>query len=57
MNENDQQIIRNMIKFVETTEREIKAAKLGTPGKEKSRAVREIRAELEKEIKHADHKD
>ena len=54
MNEKDQAIVRNMIKFVEQTEREIQAAKLGTPGKEKTKAVKEIKAQLEKEIKNAD---
>ena len=43
-----------MIDFVEQTERNIQAAKLGTVNKEKARAVKEIRAELEKEIKNAD---
>ena len=54
MNEKDQVIVRNMIKFVEQTEHQIQASKLGTAGKEKSRAVREIKAQLEKEIKNAD---
>ena len=54
MNEKDKAIVRRMIQFVEQTERSIKAAKLGTPGKEKTKAVKEIKAELEREIKDAD---
>ncbi len=53
----DQQIIRNMIRFVEETEREIQAAKLGTPGKEKTKAVKEIKNQLEREIKNADQQN
>ena len=52
-----QQIVRNMIKFVEETERNVKAAKLGTPGKEKKQAVKEIRAALEREIKNANNEN
>lgn len=51
---NDQQIIRNMISFVKETEQAIKAANLGTPGKEKTKAVKEIKNQLEREIKNAD---
>ena len=50
----DQDIVRRMIKFVEETERNIQASKLGTANREKARAVKEIRAQLEKEIKDAD---
>jgi len=50
----DQDIIRNMISFVEETERNIIAEKLGKPTKEKQRAVKEIKTQLEKEIKNAD---
>ena len=52
MSDND--IVRNMIAFVEETERGIQAAKLGAPGKEKQKAVKEIKAQLEREIKNAD---
>ena len=50
----DQEIINHMIGFVEQTERDIIAAKLGKESKEKQRAVKEILKQLEKEIKNAD---
>lgn len=50
----DQDIVRNMITFVEQTEKNIIAEKLGKETKEKQRAVKEILKELEKEIKNAD---
>lgn len=50
----DQDIVLNMIKFVEKTERDIVAERLGKESKEKQRAVKEILKELEREIKNAD---
>lgn len=50
----DQDIARNMITFVELTERNIIAEKLGKESKEKQRAVKDILKQLEKEIKDAD---
>ncbi len=57
MNNKDQQIVRNMIEFIKDTEINIQAAKLGTANREKARAVKEIRAQLEKEIKNADREN
>lgn len=51
MNNHDQNIIDNMIRFVEDKEREIQAAKMGKNSKTK--AVAEIIKELEKQIKNA----
>lgn len=51
---NEQQIVQNMIEFVEKTERDIQAAKLGTAKKEKTKAVGEMLKKLEREIKDAD---
>lgn len=50
----DQDIVLNMINFVEQTERDIIAERLGKESKEKQRAVKEILKQLEKEIKNAD---
>ena len=50
----DQDIARNMITFIEQTERSIIAEKLGKESKEKQRAVKDILKQLEKEIKDAD---
>ena len=52
MNNQDEQIIQNMIEFVEEKEREIQAAKMGKASKTK--AVSEIIKELERQIKNAD---
>ena len=48
---NDNQIVQDMIEFVEKTEKDIQAAKLG--GNQKTKAVTEIIKELEREIKNA----
>ncbi len=50
----DQDIARNMITFIEQTERNIIAEKLGKENKEKQRAVKDILKQLDKEIKDAD---
>lgn len=51
MNDNDKEIVKNMIEFVEQKEKDIQAAKLGSKGKNK--AVTDIMKELEKQIKNA----
>ena len=50
----DQDIVLRMISFVEQTEHDIIAERLGKESKEKQRAVKEILKQLEKEIKNAD---
>lgn len=52
MNDHDKRIVENMIEFVEETEKETQAAKMGKGSKAK--AVTEILKELEKQIKNAD---
>lgn len=52
MNEQDQKIINYMIQFVESTEKNIQAAKMSSGSKTK--AVNEILKELEKQFKNED---
>lgn len=52
----DSQIVKNMIAYVEKTEKAIQAAKLESTSKIKTKAVGDILKELEREIKNADQK-
>ena len=50
----DSQIVKNLIVFIEKTEKDIQASKLGSNSKAKNKAVNTILKELDREVKNAD---
>ena len=54
---NDQKIVKHMVSYIETLEKDIQAATLGGDTNAKKKAVNDIIKELERELKDADSKN